>query len=1029
MIRNSNIVQANLLHHTHDDTNTFSIEVDSLAWFEWLEQNHTFSFDGAMGHFTVRKEKRPGGVYWYGYRRYSKKLYRLYVGKSEELSLHRLEEIARLLAEQIASLTTASIESKPVSLMANTVPPPLPSPTKPTFSKLLLATKLSIPPAYANKMMVRTQLELQLSTALRSKLTLLTAAPGFGKTTLLAEWIRQNKIPATWLTLDDGDNDPSRFWSYCFTALENLQAGVGQAALNLLQAAQTPSIETVLITLINSLSSCNEPTITHDFIFVLDDYHLIENSVIHSAVAFLLEKMPSQMHLIISGRNTPPLPLSRLRAKGQLSEISMSDLRFSSQETATFLQEVMGLYLTEDDLALLFTRTEGWITGLQLVALSLGKRADVSSFLRNFKASERFVFDYLAEEVLAQLPENTCSFLLKTSIVERMNSQLCEVLSEQSNGQAMLVALERSNLFVIPLDEERYWYRYHQLFAEFLRSRLPTAQLSGLHKRASEWYEQNQLLPEAITHGLAAQDYARTAKLIEKTARALLGSGEITTLIKWLQSLPAELLDTNPHLHIFYAWTLIWVGEMTQAEQHLQRVEILSVANPVAATLDTEIAIIRLTAAAFQVDIEQIISLTAQIPLSSTQSNPFLRGFQELSAAIVCEMHGDRKKASHFYRSASEIGRAASNLLVALVALSQQGDLEMGWGHLRRAVEIYQDALAFATVSTKVLPPASIAYLGLAQVFYEWNELDEALAYIRLGLEAGQSLGNNMFLMMAHLCQARIKQATGDENGALTVLDELAQRLPPDSPAIVTDFIELIRARFCVTQGKLAEAGQWAERFDQSQLTKNTIELQPLRVYELTTLVRVLLAQAKPQEAFKYLDELQHDTLAQESTTTYIEVLVLKALAYNLTGQVNMAVQTLTEALILAEPEGYVRLLLDEGLGVATLLKRVKSITGQLSKNYLHKLMAASSKQLNIIALNESSHSKPESPTLALLEPLSQREVAVLKLLKAGLSNQEIAQQLIVEVSTVKTHLIRLYSKLGVHNRAQAVIAAKTLNL
>src|SRR5215203_37628 len=531
------------------------IAVDSPAWAEWLEDRATrsFSFEGPGGTFTARKERRSGSdeEYWSAYRKRGGKLRKVYLGKAEKLTLARLEKAATELTGH-GEKATASLpadatagDGGPSRRAAATEGPAVTAgdqvrerQRRGTSGDPLLLTKLTVP-SVRRSLVPRMRLSERLDTGLERKLTLLSAPAGFGKTTLLSSWIRVlsgDGRPVSWLSVDSGDNDPARFWRYLVTATDQLQPGSGTTALALLGSPQPPPIEAVLTTVLNELG-----TMPAEAVLVLDDYHLIESQTIHEALTFLIDHLPPRMHLVIATRMDPPLPLPRLRARGEMTELRAADLRFTPEEAATFLNQVMGLELSAEDTAELEERTEGWIAGLQMAALAMRGQTDISGFIAAFAGSNRYVLDYLAEEVLARQPEGLQTFLLETSVLDRMSAPLCNAVTERADGQTALERLEHANLFVIPLDDERHWYRYHHLFVDVLRQRLRQEHpdlVSVLHRRACGWFERRGLVGEAINHALAAQDWERAVRLIESEGITVVLGRQVQTMLGWIDRVP-----------------------------------------------------------------------------------------------------------------------------------------------------------------------------------------------------------------------------------------------------------------------------------------------------------------------------------------------------------------------------------------------------------------------------------------------------------------------------------------------------------
>jgi LuxR family maltose regulon positive regulatory protein len=538
----SPVIEAYELYQTRD-REVLSIVPDSPAWFTWLDQVSSFAFSGKNGHYTARKEaKQRGDRYWSAYLTTGTQLSKKYLGKTADLTLARLEHIAGLLGTQ------GEVQIPPLVSLARATNSKVDGTQHPILARRdplhpLLATKLHVPRPRA-QLVQRAQLVERLQQGAERALTLVSAPAGFGKTTLLAQWLMESGMPVAWLSLEAEDNDPTRFLSYVIAALQTLDAQVGTIALEMLHTPQPPSPEAVLAVLANDLVERGGD----DFVLVLDDYHVITSDPIQRGMTFLLEHLPPQMHLLLATRSDPSLPLARLRSQRQLCEVRAAELRFGAAEASIFLQAVMGLDLPPEAIATLESRTEGWIAGLQLAALSLRGRTDVSEFLTTFTGSHRFVLDYLSEEVLARQPAPVQTFLLHTCILDRLSGPLCDAVMNQEGSQAMLEALERANLFVVALDDERHWYRYHHLFAEVLLSHLQQALASDLHRRASAWYEQQGFIVEAVQHALAAPDVELAARLLEPIALPVTLHGQLYTVLGWLNALPEALIRTRPRL-------------------------------------------------------------------------------------------------------------------------------------------------------------------------------------------------------------------------------------------------------------------------------------------------------------------------------------------------------------------------------------------------------------------------------------------------------------------------------------------------
>jgi len=928
-------------------------------------------------------------------------------------------------------------------------------------SRPLLQTKLYIPPVRP-ELVSRPRLIERLNAGLHHKLTLVSAPAGFGKTTLVSEWIHsgvssreygvgEEHEPAgevsptpysllptprfAWLSLDEGDNDPAIFLAYVVAALQTIEADVGKGALGALQSPQPPPTEAILTGLINEIAA-----VPDRIVLVLDDYHLIEAQPIHDALTFLLRHLPPQMHLVISTREDPPLPLARLRARGQLTEVRVTDLRFTSSEAAEFLNTRVGLDLSAEDIAALETRTEGWIAGLQLAAISMQGHKDATSFIRSFTGSHHFVLDYLVEEVLQQQSESVQTFLLRTSILDRLCGPLCDavcsagtassskgtaVLRPSASGQETLEYLQHANLFIIPLDNERRWYRYHHLFADLLRQRLhqSTASSTGdegwgvaeYHIRASEWYEENGLEIEAFHHATAASDVERATRLMEGDWMPLPFRGAVVPVLNWLKSLPTTVLDARPLLWVTYASTLLGAGQRTGVEQKLQAAETALQGvelDDKTQDLVGRIAAIRATLAVGQHQVEAIIAQSRRALEYLHPDNLAFRTSTTWKLGYAYHLQGDRAAASRAYTEAMSIGQASGNILFTVSAMLGLGSLQEAENQLYLAAETYRRALHL--FGDQPLPTlACEAHLGLARIFYEWNDLDAAQQHRQQSIQLVRQTENNDTFAACEVLLARLKLAEGDVAGAAAVLAQadqfvrqhnLVNRMPEVAAALV---LALLR------QGPLLHQGNLAAAADLVQTHKLAISQ-----------ARVHLAQGDPGKALALLEPLRQQMEAKGLEDERLKVMVLQAVALHVAalqadGEKEQAVQLLGDALALAEPGSFIRLFVDEGMPMAHLLSEAAALG--MMPDYIGKLLAAFEAEEH-----KSAISPPSQP---LVEPLSPRELEVLGLIAQGLSNREISERLFLALNTVKGHNRRIYGKLHVQRRTEAVARARELGL
>jgi len=914
-----------------------------------------------------------------------------------------------------------------------------------------LATKLYIPPPRP-KVVLRPRLIEQLNEGLHRKLTLISAPAGFGKTTLVSEWIASCKRPVAWLSLDDGDNEPTRFLIYLITALQTLAKNIGGGVLGALQSPQPPSTESILTALLNEIT-----TITDNFVLVLDDYHVIEAQPVDNALAFLLEHLPPQMHLVITTREDPQFPLARLRARGQLTELRAADLRFTPTEAAEFLNQAMSLQLSAEDIAALEARTEGWITGLQLAALalqgslSMQGHPDTSRFIQSFTGSHRFVLDYLVEEVLQRQPEHIRSFLLQTSILDRLSGPLCDAVTGQKDGRGILETLERGNLFIVPLDDQRQWYRYHHLFTEVLLAHAleeQPGQIPLLHKRASAWYEQNNLPAEAIRHALAARDFERAAGLIEKTYPAMDTSFQSAAWLGWVRKLPDEVVRARPVLSVDYARALADSGEFEASKSWLQdaeqRLEGLAEGMVVAdeaqfRTLPAMIALARSYHAQVQGDIGGTVKYAELALELSPEEDHYSHAMAAVTLGMAYWTRGDLDGAQRALSVWINYCQKVGNIIFAIASGGYLAGIIVAQGRLREAERTYKQSIQLAsTHDQSVRHVTANLYLGLGLLYHEQGDQQSAAQHLHKSGELGEQTALIDWPYRWRLAQARLKEAEGDLETALDLLDE-ARRLYVRNP--VPDFypIDALKARVYLRQGRLSEALAWAR---ERGLSVND-NLSYLGEFEHITLARVLIAQYKNDpvagsihEAIDLLERLLQAAEAGRRMGSVIEILVVQALALQAQGNVSQALASMERALALAEPEGYVRIFVDEGEPMRLLIEKQSRGQDKTFLGYVDKLLAAFARPTAIPqpktlapALRSGASAGVNNLQSILIEPLSERELEVLRLLGTELSGPEIARELIVSLNTLRTHTKNIFNKLGVNNRRAAVRRAEELDL
>jgi LuxR family transcriptional regulator, maltose regulon positive regulatory protein len=910
------------------------------------------------------------------------------------------------------------------------------------MSTPILATKLYTPASRPGSVL-RPRLIERLNEGLHRRLTLVSAPAGFGKTTLLGGWLANCGRPGAWLSLDEGDGDPARFLAYLVTALQTAAGGIGEGVLGALRSPQPPLTESTLTALLNDMSA-----IPNGLVLVLDDYHVIDARAVDDALAFLLEHLPPQVHLVIATREDPQLPLARLRARGQLAELRAADLRFTSSEANEFLTGVMELSLSAEDIAALETRTEGWIAGLQLAALSMRGREDASGFVRAFAGDNRYVVDYLVEEVLQSQPESVRNFLLQTSVLERLGGPLCDAVTGQEDSRGMLKALERGNLFVVPLDDRRRWYRYHHLFAEVLYTHLMAEEpdlVATLHRRASEWYEHNGSAADAIRHALAAGDFERAADLIELAVPATRRSRQEATLLGWLKALPDELFHCRPVLNVHYAGTLLQSGQLDGVEDRLlsaerwldttaatrerpdePAAEMVVMHEEAFRRLPGSIAMYRAGIALARGNVPETVTYARRVLDLAPEDDHFRRGAAAALLGLASWTSGDLEAAHRSYADGMAHLQQAGYISDAVGGSMTSADIRIAQGRLGEAMRTYEHALRLAAEhGDPVMRGTADMHVGMSEVYRERNDLDAATQQLLISKEQGEHTGFPQYPYRWRVAMARILDAEGDLNGALDLLDE-AERL------YVGDFhpnvrpIAALRARIWVAQGRLGEALGWAREHALSAYDDPSY----VREFEHVTLARVLLAQYKIDradgsmlEAMGLLERLLQAAEAGGRMGSAIEILVLQALAQEAQGDLHAALVLLERALTLAAPEGYVRVFVDEGRPMARLL--YEALSHGVEPEYTRRLLAA----FPVAKSRQTTSSQSRGPESEWVEPLSARELEVLQLIAEGLTNQDVASRLYLSPHTAKVHTRNIFTKLAVKNRTQAVARGKALGI
>ena len=906
------------------------------------------------------------------------------------------------------------------------------------MSVSVLSTKLYIPPARAN-VIERPRLTKKLLSGVDrpSSFALLSGPAGFGKTTLLSNFVTRLKRPTAWVSLDEGDNDYSQFWTYLITACQSVLNGVGATALELFSPPQPLPDETVPTILINDF-------VTHpkSVVLVLDDYHEIKNPSIHASLLFLLDHLPDNLYIVVSTRIDPPWPLARYRARNQLIEVRAQDLRFSVEEAAEFLNRTMNLDLSAENAAALEERTEGWIAGLQLAALSMQGREDVAAFVKAFTGSHIYVAEYLVEEVLQRQSEGIQTFLLQTALLKRMNAGLCEAVTGCQDGQVILQALHRENIFVIPLDNEGNWFRYHHLFADLLNARLRQSasaeEIAALQLCAAEWYERNGFALEAVNSALAAEDFERAVELVKESTRDLIFTGQLNILGNWLEVFPKSTFDAHPDLVFYQFWIDVLQNKADLSAKAIQEKEDLLKSLPsspendrlkgeLMAVICRAIALSGRTLEGIRLGQDALTYLPADNLASRARVNSAL--------ATAHDLEGRAEIAESLYQESFTQAIAAGEYRLAAHTLMVKGLIQIHYGHLHEAAKTYQRIVDMVPAdpiggdstsnvkSNKVFLPAGQGYIGLGCIYLEWNDLDTAENYLQRGMDLCRQGGlDGIFIGKVRM--SRLRQARGDLAGALDEI-QMSQQIPrADTFNLVTRQIQIALA-----EGNVDQAKRLAEPLI-DMLSGALAPKPPIVFLEIiqSIIARVYLANGEIEKALQVVGELNASTEPGGRLGRLIEVHLLRALAYlkQSGGRLSPnSIQSLERALELGEPQGYALLFLEEGPESIPLLNAVANgrSTPDRVKKYARTLLNA----FDRIGKSETHRSTIGSTDL--VEQLTPREMEVLKLLASGDSNQTIADKLVITVRTVKKHTGNIYGKLGASSRIQAVAQAHELGL
>jgi LuxR family maltose regulon positive regulatory protein len=866
---------------------------------------------------------------------------------------------------------------------------------------------------------------------------LVCAPAGFGKTALLSDWARGDGRPVAWLGLDSGDSDPARFWRYVVAALDRARPGLAG------RVGPPPprSFEGLVTALINELAADPGPD---EVLLVLDDYHLVDSGPVHESVTFLLENLPPGVRVVVSGRASPPLPLARLRARGQLTELRAAELRFTPEEAAALLDETAGAALPAPAVGALVARTEGWAAGLQLAGLSLRGQADAAGFVAAFSGSHRFVLDYLTDEVLDGQTEQVRAFLLDTSVLERLSGALCDAVTGRAGSQAMLQDIERAGLFLVPLDDVRGWWRYHHLFADLLRARLQAEQagrVPALHRAAAAWCDEHHLADDAVRHALAAGDSGWAARLVEQNVEDLLGRSEGATLRRWLSALPVESVRDRPRLCLAQAYGAAQGFQLEALEALLDDAERAfavsgdepyeaSTGRPdsVLANVPAGIAFLRASLARLRGDVALAAGYNRQAVAQLGEDDWLMRSFVRWNLAVTDWLGGRLGPAERGLAEVLAERRAAGEFFEDFLAMRvcyDLGEVQRAEGNLDAALATYRQALDTAGESSQT-PLTGLAHVGLAQVLYERNELTAALDHATRGVTLCRQLAFIPPLATGLAVVARIRHAYGDAAGAREAMAEAGQvELSPQVIALLNP-VPSQRARLLLAQGDVTTAAQWTTAAGLSPDDEPDYPQEPAYL----VLARVLLAQNDPGPALTLLQRLLDAAASQDRTGSVIEIQALRALALAAGGDRARALDGLTEALTLAHRHGYVRVFADEGAPMHALLAGLSAARpGQqraarrIDPGHLAALLRACGRA------DAAPPRRAVATPPGLAEPLTDRELEVLRLIAAGKSNQRIAHDLVVALDTVKKHVTHVLGKLGAANRTEAVARARQLGL
>lgn len=1011
----------------------------------WLVGRHSFAFSGQAGAYTARKERMSNGSwYWYAYRRTGGRLQKKYLGKSEVITIELLEQATAFFKP--AHDKNKEVPEKPSKLLHEREQQHRPG-SQGQLSPIS-TTRFEIPPPPPHAIS-RPRLLEQLRAARSKPLTVISASVGAGKSTLLSCWsAQQGESLAGWISLESKDTEPVRFWSLIFTALDMLSPGSGTDALRLLSAGRRVDIEHLLTLLLEQLQTSQQ-----EIFLILDNYHYAENPAITQNMMFLLAHLPGHMHIVISTRIDPPLPLARLRTGDQMVELRNADLRFTRSEAAVFLEQRLQFSISQEEFHALYEHTEGWITGLQLAAVLFQRHGEKSNRLPGFSGRHRYISDYLVQEVLEHLPDSIQRFLLHTSILQRLQGKLCEAVTGHPDGQGILEWLERANLFLVPLDDTRQWYRYHRLFAEMLQQRLlqETPEIViDLHRRAIRWFTARGMAREAIFHAREIEDFDAIASIIEIIGLEMANRGETNILIPWLDMLPRTLLFQRPLLFLYTCWDSIAMNHYMTAVNllqeyasiyHLPALETTN-ADHLEQAIESHVTEghLSLNEQLKNQVISQLLLLYGVLTLLRDNRVAFSQDLTDRSGIYVPYQKRNRL-VGHLWFIAlrqGDIYGAIMALEEYLASLVTGGKSMLGFpvvyamtllltmtGQLHKIVQTAQRVLLVQEQTSMQMHQGS-AYVALGMAEYEWNNLQQAKEHITRGIELCYQFDMAESFIVGSGMLAKVHLALGNETEARTFLQGNKRVMRMEEERMnIRKLASTWRAALALDLGKEIDARRWL----QENMTKETLSPQfnpGLEEYYLLQ-VQILVSLESWQEAESILNILYKTAERQKRHGSLLKIEMLRVRFYQAQGKRKQALTALKHALLLGEAEEYTRTFLDQNFDLLSLLIQIRETRHEpgslrrqrVSIHYLDRL----------ISLWERQATHDSLDMLVLFSPLSKRELEVLRLIREGRSNDEIARQLVITVSTVKSHLNTIYSKLQVKSRTQAIVRASTLKL